>query len=335
MAPLGKLRNSALAFLIYNFAYSIGEEGIDVAAHAGGLAAGFVMGLLLSQPPTKESLPGRPRRAITALLVALVLVITVGAALPRDAARFARATDEFARVESIVIDEINSATERYIRDELAHEEFARILESNVLARWRPARERWDNFDLTGLPEQLQQRHELMSEYIELRERSWALFLEDLEGIIPYLRATKRFGTSESFAMNAFASAINREPNLSDAAMLEVLESDVLAVWSSAREGYESLDVTMLSEPARRHHQNVIRYIRIREQGWELLRAAILESSETKLREFAELDQRAAVVLEELTSAEVDPEFWVGPKRKESAALQERAERLIEELNGTS
>jgi membrane associated rhomboid family serine protease len=334
MGPLRKLRNSALAFLIYNFAYGIGEEGIDVAAHAGGLAAGFVMGLLLSQPPTKESLPGRPRRAITASLMALVLVVAVGAALPRDAARFARASDEFARVESVVIDEVNSATERYISDELAHEEFARILESNVLARWRPARERWESFDLTGLPEQLQRRHELMGEYIELRERSWTLLLEDLEGIIDFLQATEKFGTSESFAMNAFVSAVNREPRLTDAAMLEILESDVLAVWNSARESYESLDVTTLSEPGRRHYQNVIEYIRLREQGWELFRAAILESSETKFREFSELDQRAAVVLEELTSAEVDPEFWVGPKRKESEALQERAERVIEELNGT-
>jgi hypothetical protein len=334
MEPLRKLRNSALAFLIYNFAYGIGEEGIDVAAHAGGLAAGFVMGLLLSQPPTKESLPGRPRRVAAALLATLVLVVAVGAALPRDAARFARASDEFVRVESVVIDEVNSAVERYGRGELAHEEFARILESNVLDRWRPARERWESFDLTGLPEQLQRRHELMSEYIGLRERSWVLLLEDLEGIIGFLQESERLETSESFAINAFFSAGNREPRLADAAMLEILESDVLAVWRSARERYESLDVTMLSEPARFLHQNMIRYLRLREQGWELFRTAILESSEARFREFGELDQRATHLLEEFASVEAEPEFWVGPKRKESESLQKRIDRIIEELNGT-
>jgi membrane associated rhomboid family serine protease len=334
MEPLRKLRNSALAFLFYNFAYGIGEEGIDVAAHAGGLAAGFVMGLLLSQPPTKESLPGRPRRVAATLLATLVLVVAVGAALPRDAARFARASDEFAQVESVVIGEVNSAVDRYSSDELAHEEFARILKSNVLDRWRPARERWESLDLTGLPEQLKRRHELMSEYIGLRERSWELILEDLEGIIGFLQASKRFETSESFAMGAFFAAVNREPSLSDTAMLEILESDVLAVWSSACERYESFDVTTLSEPARRHHQSVIRYVRLREQSWELFRAAILESSETRFGEFSELDQRATHLLEELTSTEVEPEFWVGPKRKESESLQKRADRIIEELNET-
>jgi rhomboid protease GluP len=334
MGPLRALRNSALAFLIYNFVYGIGGEGIDVAAHVGGLVGGFVMGLLLSQPPTKESLPGRPRRAMATLLAALALVIAVGAALPRDAARFARASDEFARVESLVVDDFNLAIERYLNDELSQAELAMVLQSSVLARWGPARERWESLDPSGFPEEFQRRHELISEYILLRERSWELPLEGLQGVVRFRQAAKRFSTSESFAINAFFSAINREPSLPAAAMVEILESDVLAVWNSARENWESLDPTGLPQEFRRQHELISEYIQLREQGWELFRTAILESNETKFREFNELDQRATRLVEESSSAEVEPGDTVGPKGKEAEALQEQAERIIEELNGT-
>ncbi|MCU0980724.1 MAG: rhomboid family intramembrane serine protease [Pirellulaceae bacterium] len=47
---LGSLRNSGGTFLFYNLIFGFSIPGIDMAAHLGGLAAGFVCGLILSQP---------------------------------------------------------------------------------------------------------------------------------------------------------------------------------------------------------------------------------------------------------------------------------------------
>lgn len=52
---LGSLRNSGLSFLFYNLIFGLSIPGIDMAAHAGGLAAGFVCGLVASQPLDRVS----------------------------------------------------------------------------------------------------------------------------------------------------------------------------------------------------------------------------------------------------------------------------------------
>jgi rhomboid protease GluP len=52
---------------------------VNNAAHVGGLAGGFLAGLLLSRPPTPEDVARRPRRAAVAL-VALSGVLALAAA---------------------------------------------------------------------------------------------------------------------------------------------------------------------------------------------------------------------------------------------------------------
>ncbi len=44
------IRSSALAFIAYNVFYAIGEEGIDMAAHVGGLTTGFLCGVIMRLP---------------------------------------------------------------------------------------------------------------------------------------------------------------------------------------------------------------------------------------------------------------------------------------------
>jgi len=47
---LAGLRTNTLAFLGYNLLFGFIQEGIDMAAHLGGLAGGFVGGLVLTRP---------------------------------------------------------------------------------------------------------------------------------------------------------------------------------------------------------------------------------------------------------------------------------------------
>jgi membrane associated rhomboid family serine protease len=51
---ISSLSKGALLFLGYNVVYGVIHEGTDLADHAGGLAAGFLCGLVLSTPLTVE-----------------------------------------------------------------------------------------------------------------------------------------------------------------------------------------------------------------------------------------------------------------------------------------
>lgn len=73
-APVLKhLRNSMLTLLFYNLVYGMMATGIDMAAHIGGLVAGFLGGLVLSQPLSVAMVARRAARN--------VIVATVGASI--------------------------------------------------------------------------------------------------------------------------------------------------------------------------------------------------------------------------------------------------------------
>ncbi len=65
---LNHLRVSTSTFVVYSLFYGFVQSGIDNAAHLGGLAGGFVMGLILARPldqPRRAG--GQARRAFLAL----------------------------------------------------------------------------------------------------------------------------------------------------------------------------------------------------------------------------------------------------------------------------
>ncbi len=72
---LVQLRGSGLAFLGYNLVFGLTVPNIDTAAHLGGLVAGFLGGVVLSQPFTPDALAGRAARNLAVSgLGALVVV---------------------------------------------------------------------------------------------------------------------------------------------------------------------------------------------------------------------------------------------------------------------
>ena len=60
-AALSGLKSTATGFVVFNIVFGLTLPNIDVAAHLGGLAAGYLCGLLLSRPFTPEGVAGRPR----------------------------------------------------------------------------------------------------------------------------------------------------------------------------------------------------------------------------------------------------------------------------------
>src|SRR5262249_23016525 len=82
-ASLAALRTNTLAFLGYNLVYGFIQQGIDMAAHLGGLTGGFVCGFVLTPSLT---FPGQTRsRGRSALVGVMGLVVIIGLSdlLPR------------------------------------------------------------------------------------------------------------------------------------------------------------------------------------------------------------------------------------------------------------
>jgi membrane associated rhomboid family serine protease len=80
---LKQLRNSMLLFLVFNLYYGMTSKGIDMAAHIGGLTAGFACGLILSQPLSVEMRARRKVRNLAAIVAGGVLLPLIAFALPR------------------------------------------------------------------------------------------------------------------------------------------------------------------------------------------------------------------------------------------------------------
>jgi rhomboid protease GluP len=169
------LGGSAVFFVGFNLVYGITQKGIDLAAHAGGLVAGFLCGLVLSWLLASE---GRGTRATLIGLFgacAFGLVLICALALKGSVADVPAAIERFTTIESRAIDEFNATTDRYRGGELPGTEAARIIEKDVLPPWRAERERLSA--LRHVPAAQKRLVTLMLRYMKLREESWELFAE--------------------------------------------------------------------------------------------------------------------------------------------------------------
>jgi rhomboid protease GluP len=89
-ATLNHLRISTSTFVVYSLFYGFVQSGIDNAAHLGGLAGGFLMGLILARPlAAGRRGTGSARRALLALALAAVTLPTAAWLTP-DASRIYR-----------------------------------------------------------------------------------------------------------------------------------------------------------------------------------------------------------------------------------------------------
>jgi len=169
---LGPLRNSGLTFLFYNMIFGFSIKGIDMAAHLGGLAAGFACGLILSQPLDQVSRLTRIwRNAVMLVLGSLGLMIAwqaAPAAPPDLRGRLA----QFGAVERAALDAYNEAVRKYQADRLSADEFAGLIEADILPPWQNVREQFDQLDLAQLPAGSQPSVTKLRQYLLLREEAW-------------------------------------------------------------------------------------------------------------------------------------------------------------------
>jgi rhomboid protease GluP len=175
-----RLRNSGLGFLLMNLIYGLSQPHIDFAAHLGGLAGGFICGLIMGQPFTPETGSRRPLRNVVALFVggAIIAGGVFGASVRyKDLAAAQREIDEFAATEEKALGAFNSAVAKAQQQQLPDSEFADLLERDILPPWRAARDRLSA--LKNLPPQLQSTVGRVLEYARLRQEAWEMFASAL------------------------------------------------------------------------------------------------------------------------------------------------------------
>ncbi len=105
-STLNHLRVSTSTFVVYSLFYGFVQSGIDNAAHLGGLAGGFVMGLILARPLAPGARAnGQLRRVGLALLLAAVTLPTAALYTPdtsrvyREARALQKEIDAFSAEE--------------------------------------------------------------------------------------------------------------------------------------------------------------------------------------------------------------------------------------------
>jgi len=178
-----------------------------MAAHLGGLATGFLVGLFLIErrPKTQVSEsetwgtrapavgnpgsvfqtapPGAPAgiepagnwRVPLAIAVGLALIVLPAMALPKPDDYLAEYR-RFGDVEQKAIDLYNAASKQWTAGKISEEQYADILEKQVLPPWRAEREAMEKLKVSR---DIAERHGLLVEYFRDREEGWELTVQGL------------------------------------------------------------------------------------------------------------------------------------------------------------
>jgi rhomboid protease GluP len=151
---LNRLRLSTSTFVVYSLFYGFVQSGIDNAAHLGGLAGGFLMGLILARPlaePRRSR--GRARRAVLAFALTITTLPTMALFTPdtsriyRQARELQKEIDAFSaeekRLQAAFLDIAGQSRSKKIEADAALAQ----LRGNILPAWDAAVARLARLDL--------------------------------------------------------------------------------------------------------------------------------------------------------------------------------------------
>ena len=186
---LTSLRKGALTFIGYNLLYGL-RPGVDMAAHLGGLATGFVLGLFLIRPPSISSsssgsgeltasggelTPGSNWRVPVVVALGLSLIAVPMILLPKPDDHLA----EYKRIATMEKDDIelfNSSSKQWQANQITNEQYADILEKQILPQWHNEREAVEKLRVS---QDQAARNRLLVEYLTDREQGWQLTVDGL------------------------------------------------------------------------------------------------------------------------------------------------------------
>ncbi len=151
---INRLRVSTSAFVVYSLFYGFAQAGIDNAAHLGGLAGGFVMGLILARPlEARSHRSGNARRALFAALLAIVTLPTAAWLTPdtsriyRQAIALQREIAAFSTEDNRLLVAFQRIVDQTRSGKLSDAAALRELRATLLPAWNEAVARLARVDL--------------------------------------------------------------------------------------------------------------------------------------------------------------------------------------------
>lgn len=179
LPALRQLRSSLAMCIGYNLLFGASIEGIDQAAHIGGLLTGLVLGWMLSQPLDYNTIERRWRKNLIAgagaVLVLGILIV-----------RHPPAPPDFLINELGIYDKVVPSTDEKFLDaaraynakELDSEQMIELVQKEILPPWQQVSEHFDA--LGNVPSG---RKELVHQYrteLHLRVEAGSLLIEALQ-----------------------------------------------------------------------------------------------------------------------------------------------------------
>ena len=186
---LVSLRKWAFSFIGYNLLFGL-RPGVDMSAHLGGMATGFVLGLFLFQPssapsssPIDGELPASSGevalagnwRVLLAVALGLALIVLPMIALPKPD-DYLSEYKRLAAVEDKDMELFNASRGQWQAAQITSQQYADVLEKQVLPPWRGERESMERLKVSQ--DQVRTKR-LLVEYLTYREQGWQLIVEGL------------------------------------------------------------------------------------------------------------------------------------------------------------
>jgi rhomboid protease GluP len=173
---LKSLTKGAMIFIGYNVLYGLARPEVDMAAHIGGLGAGFLFGLFLVQRPAQRGESQFGGRDMAGVVLGALLVLATLTLLPKpDDLR-----GEVLRIQDLntaALSSFDNAQHQWSTKQITDQQYADIIEQQVLPKWKS-----EHDALAGMkrvPPRGAALVDALTKYMTLRESGWNELIEGL------------------------------------------------------------------------------------------------------------------------------------------------------------
>ena len=203
---LNRLRISTSTFVVYSLFYGFAQSGIDNAAHVGGLAGGFAMGLILARPlDASARRTGIARRVLLAALLAAIALPGAALLTPdtsrvyRQAIELQKEIELFSTEEGRLLAAFRSLVEQTRSGKLGNAKALKQLRADMLPAWNAAVARLARIELDPKAP-AHPDYELLLRYAQARRDTMVVIADYMETGNPALE--RRVGELQHAADDA-------------------------------------------------------------------------------------------------------------------------------------
>jgi len=164
------IARSAAIFIVVNLLYGLSQSNVDVAAHLGGLFAGFLLGLGLTGPLVPADPDWRQPRSLAVALAGAALAVVIALRIPV-------ADDWRSNLDRLI--PLDASSQRLYNDSLkklqlrqmSAADFIKLIDQKLLPPWNAER---GSFSKLRLSNQQRAIADQLVEYMSLRSDAWSL-----------------------------------------------------------------------------------------------------------------------------------------------------------------